>query len=68
LLVSCCVGDRCDIAGNDEDLGRSRRSGAEDQGWSSTCRILGGRTIGRSGDVVCGLYRAHGDKERGFLG
>jgi hypothetical protein len=29
LLVSWCVGDRCDMAGNDEDQGRSRRPGAE---------------------------------------
>jgi hypothetical protein len=33
-----------------------------------TCRVLGGRTIGGSGDVVCGLHRARGDEERGFLG
>jgi hypothetical protein len=33
-----------------------------------TCRILGGRTIGRSGDVVCGLHHARGDEEREFLG
>jgi hypothetical protein len=31
-------------------------------------RVLGGRTIGRSGDAVCGLHRARGDEERGFLG
>jgi hypothetical protein len=30
--------------------------------------VLDGRMIGRSGDTVCGLHRAHGDKERGFLG
>jgi hypothetical protein len=58
LLVSWCVGDRCDMAGNDEDLDRSRRPSAEDRGWSSTCRVLGGQTIRRSGDAVCGLYRA----------
>jgi hypothetical protein len=52
LLVSWCVGDRCDMAGSDEDRGRSRRSYAEDRGWSSTGRVLGGRTIERSGDVV----------------
>jgi hypothetical protein len=28
-------------------------------------RVLGGRTIERSGDIVCGLHRAHGDEERG---
>jgi hypothetical protein len=39
LLVSCCVGDRCDMLGNDEDLGRSRRPGAEDWGWSSTGQV-----------------------------
>jgi hypothetical protein len=31
-------------------------------------QILSGRTIGRSGDTVWGLYRAQGDKEHGFLG
>jgi hypothetical protein len=63
LLVSWCAGSRCDMAGSDEDHGRSRRPGAEDRGWSSTGRVLSGRTIGRSGDAVCGLYRAHGDEE-----
>jgi hypothetical protein len=33
-----------------------------------TGRILGSRTIERSGDAVCGLHRARGDEERGFLG
>jgi hypothetical protein len=56
------------MADNDGDLGRSRRPGAEDRGWSSTGRVLGGRTIGRSGDAVCGLHRAHRDEERWFLG
>jgi hypothetical protein len=56
------------MAGSDEDYGTSRRPDAEDRGWSSTGRVLGGRVIGRSGDAVCGLYRAHGDKEREFLG
>jgi hypothetical protein len=56
------------MTGSDEDLGRSRRSGAEDRGWSSTSRILSGRTIGRSGDAMCGLYRTKGDEECGFLG
>jgi hypothetical protein len=31
-------------------------------------QVLGGRTIERSGDAVCGLHRARGDEERGFLG
>jgi hypothetical protein len=68
LLVSWCVGDRCDMAGSDEDLGRRRRPGAEDRGWSSPGRVLIGRMIGRSDDAVCGLHRAHGDEESGFLG
>jgi hypothetical protein len=33
-----------------------------------TGRVLGGRMIGRSGDVVCSLNRAHGDEECEFLG
>jgi hypothetical protein len=32
-----------------------------------TGRALGGRTIGRSGEVVCGLHRARGDEEYEFL-
>jgi hypothetical protein len=56
------------MAGSDRDLGRSSRPGAEDRGKSSTCRVLGSRTIGRSGDVVCGLHRAQGDEEREFFG
>jgi hypothetical protein len=66
LLVSWCVGGRCGMAGSDEDHGRSWRPGAEDRGWShrlgTRCR-----TIERSGDAVCGLHRARGDEERGFL-
>jgi hypothetical protein len=54
-------------AGSEEDHGRSRRLGAEDRELSSISRVLNGRAIGRSGDTVCGLYRAHGDDERGFL-
>jgi hypothetical protein len=53
--------------GSDEDLGTSRRPGAEDQRWSSIDRVLGGRTIGKLGDAVCGLHRAHGDVEHGFF-
>jgi hypothetical protein len=32
LLVSWCAGGRCGMACNDEDRGRSRKPGAEDQG------------------------------------
>jgi hypothetical protein len=56
------------MTGSNEDLGMSRRPGAEDRGSSSTGRVLGGRMIRRSGDTRCGLYRTQGDEERGFLG
>jgi hypothetical protein len=40
LLVLWCAGGRCDMAGNDRDLGRSSRPGAEDRGKSSTGRVM----------------------------
>jgi hypothetical protein len=67
-LVSWCVGDRCDIAGSHEDHSRTRRPGAEDRGWLSTCRVFSRRTVERSSDDVCGLHRTQGDEERRFLG
>jgi hypothetical protein len=33
-----------------------------------TDRVLGGWVIERSSGIVCGLHRAHGDKEHVFLG
>jgi hypothetical protein len=30
-------------------------------GDGRTCWVLGGRTVERSGDAVCGLHLAHGD-------
>jgi hypothetical protein len=68
LPVSWCVGDMCSMVGSDEDHGRSRRPGAEDRGWSSIGRVLDGRMIKRSGDVMCGLHYEQGDMERMFLG
>jgi hypothetical protein len=56
------------MVGSDEDRGRSRRLGVEDQGWSSTGRVLSGQMIERPGDAVCSLHHAQGDEERGFLG
>jgi hypothetical protein len=56
------------MAGSDEDHDRSRRPGADGWGWSSTGRVLSGRTIERSGDIMCGLHRAQGDEEHRFLG
>jgi hypothetical protein len=56
LIVSWCVGDRCDMVGSNEDLGRSRRPGAEDRGWSSTGRVLGGWMIRRS-CKVCTVHK-----------
>jgi hypothetical protein len=61
------VGGRCSMAGSDEDQGKSRRLGADDRGWSSTGRVLGGRTIQRSRDAMCGLHHAQGDEEHVFL-
>jgi hypothetical protein len=37
-------------------------------GDGCTGQVLGGRAIERSGDTVCGLHHARGDKESGFLG
>jgi hypothetical protein len=37
-------------------------------GDGRTGRVLGSRTIERSGGTMCGLHRAHGDEDRGFLG
>jgi hypothetical protein len=33
-----------------------------------TDRVLSGRVVERSGGAVCGLHRARGDEEHGFLG
>jgi hypothetical protein len=55
------------MVGSNEDRGRSRRLGAEDQGWSSTGRVLGGQMIERLGDTVYGLRCAQGDEDREFL-
>jgi hypothetical protein len=68
VLVSWCAGVRCGMTGSDEDRDKRRRPGAEDRRWSTTCQILNGRTIGRSGDVMCGLYRARGDEKHEFIG
>jgi hypothetical protein len=67
LLVSWCVGDRCGMAGSDDDRGRSKRPGTEDRD-GRTGRVLGGWTMERSDDTVCGLHHTRGDEERGFLG
>jgi hypothetical protein len=68
LLVLRCAGDRCIMAGSNEYRGMGRRPGADDWGWSSTGRIIGGQMIERSGDIVCGLHHVQRDEERGFLG
>jgi hypothetical protein len=36
-------------------------------GDGRTGQVLGGWAIERSGGAVCGLHRARGDEERGFL-
>jgi hypothetical protein len=67
LLISWCAGGRCDMVGSDEDHEMSRRPSIEDQGWSSTGRVLSGRTIGKLGHTVCDLHHPQGDEERVFL-
>jgi hypothetical protein len=57
LLISWCLGGRCSKVDSDKDRDRSRRSGANDRGWSH-----------RSGDAVCSLHRVRGDEEHGFHG
>jgi hypothetical protein len=37
-------------------------------GDGRTGQVSGGRAVERSGGAVCGLHRARGDEERGFLG
>jgi hypothetical protein len=32
LLISWCTASKCDMTGNDNDRGRSRRPGVEDRG------------------------------------
>jgi hypothetical protein len=40
-----------------------QRTGDGGTGW-----ILGGRTIGRSSDAICGRHHPQGDEEQIFLG
>ncbi len=40
----------------------------ERTGDGRTGQVIGGRAVERSGGTVCGLHRARGDEERGFLG
>jgi hypothetical protein len=40
------------MVGSEEYQSRSRRLGADDRGWSSTGRVVDGRSIERSGEVV----------------
>jgi hypothetical protein len=68
LFVSWSAGDRCCMTDNDEDHGRSRSPGVEDREWSGTGCVLSGRMIGRSDDVVCGLYHAREDDKCRFFG
>jgi hypothetical protein len=44
-----------------EDLLQKTRDGCIGQ-------VLGGRTIRRLGDTMCGLHHARGNEEHGFLG
>jgi hypothetical protein len=67
LLVSWCAGDSAAwcvamriVAGVGDLLQRTRDS--------HTGRVLGGWTIERLSDDLCGLHRARGDEEHGSLG
>ena len=67
LLVSCVQGAgatwraaTCTVA-RVGDLVQRTRDGR-------TGRVLGGREVERSVSALCGLHRARGDEERGFLG
>jgi hypothetical protein len=48
LVVSWCAGGRCGMTCSDDDRGRSRRPGAEDQGWlhRSGTQWQDGREVG----------------------
>jgi hypothetical protein len=52
---------------SDENRGRGRRSGVEDQRWSHRSSTRWPDDV-RSGDAVCGLHRARGDEGHMFLG
>jgi hypothetical protein len=52
------------MAGSDKDCGMSRRPSAEDQGWSSTGRVLGGQAIGTP-CAVCTIHKEM--RNAGFL-
>jgi hypothetical protein len=56
------------MADNNEDRARNKRFGTDDRRWSSTCRVLSGWAIERSGDIMCGLHHAKGDEQCEFLG
>jgi hypothetical protein len=66
LLVLWCAGGKCDMTCSDEDHGRSRDL-VQRTGDGRIGRVLDGRMIERSGGIVCGLHRARGDEECGFL-
>jgi hypothetical protein len=67
LLVSWGVGGRCDIMGSDEDLGMSRRPGAEDRDDQAQ---VGYSVAGRSRGLVtpCAVCTVHKETtSAGFL-
>jgi hypothetical protein len=55
LLVSWCVGDRCDMAGSDEDHSGSRRPGLQ------VGLLVAGRSRGQV--VMCMICTMHMDDE-----
>jgi hypothetical protein len=67
-----CLSHGVQVAGATWQAAMRIVAGVEDlaqrTGDVRTDRVLGGRTIERSGENMCGLHRARGDEEREFLG
>jgi hypothetical protein len=76
-FILCSFGESCWLPRSVHVAGVAWRTamrivaGVEDlmqrTGDGCTCRVLDGRAIERSGSDVCGLHRARGVEERGFL-
>jgi hypothetical protein len=58
LLVSWCTGHRCDMAGSDEDHGRSRKPGLEDgDGQAQVGYSVAGQSRGQV--MLCAVRTVH---------
>jgi hypothetical protein len=52
------------MVGSDDDRGKSMKLGAEDRRSSGISQVLGGRTIGRLGDIMCDPHHTRGGDEK----